>query len=107
MALLRMTLANPVAVYLDEVIADSGLAPRPASLDGKVVGLLPNWRPAAVNILRALGDLLEQAYRLKAVVMEEPVREPPSKTGKLLDAICEQLGEFALRVDVAIAATGD
>lgn len=107
MALLRMTFANPVAAYLDQAIADSGLAHRPDSLDGKVVGLLPNWRPAAVNILKAVGDMLGQRYRLQAVFMEEPLREPPSKTGKLLDAVCEELDDFARRVDVAIAATGD
>ena len=107
MAVLRMALANPVSVYLDEAITDSGLAVRPDGLDGKVVGLLPNWRPAAVNILKALGDMLGQRYDLKAVYMEEPLREPPSKSGKPLDMVCAELEHFAKRVDVAIAATGD
>jgi hypothetical protein len=98
-----MQFPSPRAVYLDEEISGSGLAPRPASLDGKIVGLLPNWRPAAVNILKSLGEFLEQRYRLKAVVMEEPLREPPSKTGMSLEMIYQQLDELASRVDVVIA----
>ncbi|MBI3069511.1 MAG: hypothetical protein HYY79_11710 [Betaproteobacteria bacterium] len=107
MAFLRVKLASPLPVYLDETTVGNSLAPRPASLDGKVVGLLPNWRPAAVNILKALGALLEERFRLKAVVMEPPVRESPSRTGKLLDAMRGQLDDLARRVDVVIAASGD
>jgi hypothetical protein len=63
---------SPLPVYLDEATAGSKLASRPSTLDGKVVGLLPNWRPSAVHILKAIGTLLEERYRLKAVVMEQP-----------------------------------
>ena len=97
---LTLTMLSPLPVYLDGATAGSVLAPRPGTLDGKVLGLLPNWRPSAVHILKAVGALLEERYRLKAVVMEQPVRELPIRTGKLLDG-------FAQRVDVAITATGD
>lgn len=107
MASVSLTMLSPLPVYLDESVTDSGLAPRPATLDGKVVGLLPNWRPSAVHILKALGELLEARYRLKAVVMEQPVRELPIRTGKLLDTMRERLDELARRVDVVITATGD
>ena len=77
------------------------------SLEGKVVGLLPNWRPSAVEILRAIGNLLEERCAVKALVMEQPVRELPIRTGKLLDTMRDQLDGLARRVDVVITATGD
>ena len=91
---LTLTMLSPLPVYLDGATAGSALAPRPATLDGKIVGLLPNWRPSAVEILRAIGALLEERYRLKAVVMEQPVRELPIRTGKLLDTMRGQLDEL-------------
>jgi hypothetical protein len=107
MSSLSLTMLSPLPVYLDETTGGGKLAPRPASLDGQVVGLLPNWRPSAVHILKAVGALLEERYRLKAVVMEQPVRELPIRTGKLLDTMGEKLDDLARRVDVAITATGD
>ena len=102
-----LTMTSPLPVYLDESGPQSRLAPRPASLDGKVVGLLPNWRPSAVLILQSVGALLAERYRLKAVVSEQPVRELPIRTGKLLDTMRGQLDDLAKRVDVVITATGD
>jgi len=104
---LSITMLSPIPVYLDESTVGSALAPRPATLDGKVLGLLPNWRPSAVHILQAMGALLQERYHLKAVVLEQPVRELPIRTGKLLDTMHEKLHDFAKRVDVAITATGD
>ena len=107
MASLELTMLSPLPVYLDESTAGSALAPRPATLDGKVVGLLPNWRPSAVEILAAFGKLLQERYRIKAVVMEQPMRELPLKTSKLIDAMGDKLDAMAKRVDVALTATGD
>ena len=104
---LELTIVSPQAQYLDEALSASGLAPRPATLDGKVVGLLPNWRPSAIHILKAVGALLQERYALKAVLLEQPVRELPIRTGKLLDTMRDTLEGFAARVDVAITATGD
>lgn len=104
---LSLTMLSPLPMYLDGANSGSTLAPRPATLDGKVLGLLPNWRPSAVHILKSVGALLEERYRLKAVVLEQPVRELPIRTGKLLDTMRELLDGFAQRVDVAITATGD
>jgi hypothetical protein len=104
---LTLTMLSPLPVYLDGADPGNALAPRPGTLDGKVLGLLPNWRPSAVHILKAVGALLEERYRLKAVVMEQPIQELPIRTGKLLDAMRERLDAFAGRVDVAITATGD
>jgi len=107
MSSLSITMLSPQAVYLDAISDASKFAPRPSTLDGKTVGLLPNWRPSAVHILGAVGNLLKERYQLKALVMEQPVRELPLRAGKLLDTMKEQLDSLARRVDVVITATGD
>jgi hypothetical protein len=107
MTALELTMVSPLAVYLDYISNASKLAPRPATLDGKVVGLLPNWRPSAVHVLKSLGDLLQERFKLKAVVMEQPVRELPLRAGKLLDTMHDRLDDLVGHVDVVITATGD
>jgi hypothetical protein len=102
-----LTILSPLPVYLDEMTAGTPLAPRPDTLDGRVVGLLPNWRPSAVKLLQAVGQLLSERYRLHALVMEQPARELPQRTGGLIDALGGSLDELAKRVDVLITATGD
>lgn len=106
MSALNLTMVSPLATYLDEM-SNSKLAPRPATLDGLVVGLLPNWRPSAIHILRALGDLLQERFKLKEVFMEQPVRELPLRDGKLLDTMKERLDKLVERCDVVITASGD
>lgn len=102
-----LTMLSPLPVYLDETAAGIPLAPRPETLNGRVVALLPNWRPSATKILQAVGRLLEERYRLKALVLEQPARELPQRTGGLIDAIRGQLDELAKRADAVITATGD
>jgi hypothetical protein len=104
---LELTMVSPRAEYLDEHLSASGLAARPSTLEGKVVGLLPNWRPSASHILKAVGAALQDKFALKAVILEQPVRELPIRTGKLLDTMRDTLDNFAARVDVAVTATGD
>ena len=99
---------SPCVRYLDRVGAPNALAERPNALEGKVLGLVPNWRPAAVHLLRAAGDLLQARYGLKEVVIEPPVRiSAMARGGKLLDGMREQLDNLCARVDVAMTATGD
>jgi len=107
MSTLGITMLSPQATYLDQIFDASRFAPRPASLDGRIVGLLPNWRPSAVHILQAVGNLLQERYRLKELVMEQPVRELPLRSGKLLDTMTDRLDALARRVDVVITASGD
>lgn len=104
---IELTMLSPIPVYLDESTEGTGLAPRPASLDGKVVALLPNWRPSAVEILRAVADLLQERFKLRGVIEEQPVRELPIRTGKLLDTMANKLDDLASRADVVLTATGD
>jgi hypothetical protein len=51
--------------------------------------------------------LLSERYHLQAVVMEQPVRELPQRTGGLIDALGGTLDDVATRVDVVVTATGD
>jgi hypothetical protein len=102
-----LTMLSPLPVYLDEATDGTPLAPRPETLNGRVVGLLPNWRPSALKLLEAVGKLLAERYHLRAVVIEQPARELPQRTGGLIDAIKETLDDLARRVDVVITATGD
>ena len=103
----RLTMLSPLPEYRDEQEEALSLAPRPESLDGKVVGLLPNWRPSAVEILGAVGALLQERYKLKESIQEQPVREVPSRSGGLIDALGGLLDQLAERVDVVVTATGD
>jgi hypothetical protein len=105
MGSMSLRIVSPLAEYLDEIDASS-LAPRPASLEGKVIGLLPNWRPSALQLLEAIGTLLEKRCRPRAVIMEQMLGALPV-TGKLLDGMRERLDGFVTRVDVVIAASGD
>ena len=108
MASLKLSMISPCVGYLDEIASNNALAPRPATLEGKVVGLVPNWRPAAVHLLTAVGALLQERYGVKEVILEPPVRiSAMAGGGKLLDGVRNQLESLARRVDVALTATGD
>jgi hypothetical protein len=100
-------MVSPLATYLDEMSNTSRLAPRSPTLDGKVLGLLPNWRPSAVHVLKSLSELLAEKYKLKDVILEQPVRELPLKAGKLIDTMKEQLSSLVGRVDAVLVASGD
>ncbi len=103
----RLRMLSPLPEYQDEKDETLSLAPRPKSLDGKEVGLLPNWRPSAVEILGAVGGLLQDRYTLKGITQEQPAREVPSRSGGLIDALGELLDDLANRVDVVVTSTGD
>jgi hypothetical protein len=105
--MVSLKMLSPLPRYLDEQLTGTGLAPRPATLDGKVLGLLPNWRPSAVEILEAIGAVLAERFRLKDVLLEQPMREVPIAKGRVIDGMREKLDGIAQRIDVAIAATGD
>jgi|SRR6185295_5370025 hypothetical protein len=108
MPTLKLAMISPCVGYLDEVSSGDSLAARPATLAGKVVGLVPNWRPAAIHLLTAVGNLLRERCGAAEVVIEPPVRiSAMARGGKLLDGMREQLEALARRVDVAVTATGD
>jgi len=108
MASFELNMRSPCVEYLDAIADSKALAPRPSTLEGTVIGLIPNWRPAAVHILTEIGRQLQERHGAKEVVLEPPVRvSAMAQGGKLLDGIREQLIALAQRVDVAITATGD
>jgi hypothetical protein len=107
MSSLVLDMVSPQSVYLDEIAGSGTLAQRPATLEGKSIGLLPNWRPSAVLILQAVGELLKERYNPRAVILEQPMREVPIGQGKIIDGIRDQLDDLARRADVVITASGD
>jgi len=104
---LSLSMLSPLPVYLDESTPGTPLAPRPETLNGRTVALLPNWRPSAVEILQAVGKLLQERFKLKELIVEQPARELPQRTGALIDAVRDQLDDLSRRADVVITATGD
>jgi hypothetical protein len=57
--------------------------------------------------LEAVGKLLAEKYPVRAIIMEQPARELPQRTGGLIDAMGGKLDDLAKRADVVITATGD
>ena len=78
----------------------SGIAPRPASLDDKTIGVIWNGRAYGDRILSEVLDLLKQRYRVREVLF----REKP-----FLGNIAPEplLAEIAARADAAITGVGD
>ncbi len=75
------------------------MAPRPAALSGKVLGLLDNTKEQADIILKTLGEAFRERYDVKKVVMRR--KEHYSKPAE--DSLIE---DMAKEVDVVIAALG-
>lgn len=75
-------------------------APRPASLEGKVVGLLDNGKTRSDRLMQAIGDLLVRehgAARLVAVKKPSPYRPAPAE---LLEALANE-------ADLVVTGIGD
>ena len=77
---LRLTMLSPLPVYLDETAEGAALAPRPETLDGRVVGLLPNWRPSAVKLLTAVGQLLSERLKTRRLPLSGGTSAAKSST---------------------------
>ena len=76
------------------------LAPRPASLDGKVVGLLANNKPHSEALLRMMSDIIAERYSIKGIVEY-------NKGGHQWPATPEALKELSGQCDVMIHATAE
>ena len=105
--MLSLQMFAPLPIYRDEADGANSLAPRRGTIEGLVVGLLPNWRPSAFDLLKAVGQVIEERCRPAAVILEQPTREVPVRKGRLLDGMSAQLDDLARRCDVVITATGD
>ena len=84
-----------------EALPDSTiLAPRPADLNGKVVGLLANGKPNADALLDAVRSLLEDTYEFGGVVRV-------NKGDSSRPAAEHFMAELLEKSDLVITATGD
>ena len=73
---------------------------RPASLDGKTLGLLSNNKPHSEELLRMVADIIGQRYSLAGVVEY-------NKGGHQWPAEHSALEDLARRCDVMIHATAE
>ncbi len=77
-----------------------GIAPRPDSLDGLVVGLLSNNKPNSELLLRDVADMLKRQYAVKEVV-------EANKGSHRVPAPAQMIADLAERCDVVITATAE
>ena len=78
----------------------SAVSPRPATLDGKVIGLFSNNKPYSEELLRMIADVIKERYDIKGVVEH-------NKGGHQWPAGEEDLAALAQQCDVAIHATAE
>ena len=76
------------------------LATRPASLDGKTLGLLSNNKPHSEDLLRMVANIIGERYSLNDVVEY-------NKGGHQWPADLSALDDLASRCDVMIHATAE
>jgi hypothetical protein len=79
---------------------ETGIAPRPHSLDGLVIGLLSNNKPNSELLLRDVADLVKQQYEVKDIV-------EANKGSHRIPAPAEIITYLAERCDVVITATAE
>ena len=79
---------------------NSGIAPRPDSLDGLVVGLLSNNKPNSELLLRDVADMLKRQYAVKEMV-------EANKGSHRVPAPAQMIADLAERCDVVITATAE
>ena len=79
---------------------DTGIAPRPDSLDGLVIGLLSNNKPNSELLLRDIADMLKQQYAVKGVI-------EANKGSHRIPAPAEMIADLSERCDVVITATAE
>ena len=92
----KMDFVDPTAGSAGKAIS---MAPRPADLSGKVLGILDNTKEQADIILQTLGEALREKYGVKEVIMRR--KEHYSKP-----APDEMIEEMADQCDVVICALG-
>ena len=93
----NITVMDPTAGAL---YAEAEMAPRPTSLDGKVLGLLDNSKNNAAELLQLVGDMLNSQFELKDVKFaHKPDASRPVPV--------ETVQDLARESDFAIVAIGD
>ncbi len=77
-----------------------GIAARPGSLDGKVVGLLSNNKRNSELLLRGVANLLKEKYKVKEVV-------EANKGSHRVPAPVEVVDDLVAKCDVVVVATAE
>jgi hypothetical protein len=77
-----------------------GIAARPGSLDGKVVGLLSNNKPNSELLLRGVIDLLKEKYNVKEVVVA-------NKGSHRVPAPQDMIDDLVTKCDAVVVATAE
>ena len=79
---------------------NTGIAQRPGTLDGLVIGLLSNNKPNSELLLRDVANLVKKQYAVKDVV-------EANKGSHRIPAPAEMIAELADQCDVVVAATAE
>ena len=79
---------------------NTGIAPRPGSLDGLVIGLLSNNKPNSELLLRDVADMLKRKYTVRDVI-------EANKGSHRIPAPAEMIADLSERCDVVITATAE
>lgn len=87
---------DPTYVPKREIIT---LAKRPASLAGKVIGMLDNTKEQADVIFKTIGDILVERYGAARVIVRRKEHYTKPASDALLDAMAQE-------VQVAISGLG-
>lgn len=77
-----------------------GVAARPGSLDGKIVGLLSNDKPNSELLLRGVIDLLKKNHKVKEVV-------EVNKGSHRIPAPPDMIDDLVSRCDAVVVATAE
>ena len=98
-----MTIPDAIVTLDPRVEGSPGpavVAPRPASLDGKVLGLFSNNKHYSEELLRMIADIIAERYQIKRIVEH-------NKGGHQWPAQPADLQALARECDVAIHATAE
>ena len=94
---MTLTLIDPT---LGPVEGDRSLAPRPASLDGAVIGLINNGKTNGREILQRVAHNLGTTHKIADVILL-------TKANPSAPATAQELDSLAQGSSVIIAAIGD
>lgn len=71
------------------------MAPRPGTLDGKVMGLLDNAKSNAGRVLDLVGEIIATKYNLAGVVRKRKANASQGASEAMLDELAEEC-QFAI-----------
>ncbi len=81
-------------------LARAVIAPRPETLDGKVLGLLANGKPNSEALLHLVQEILADRYQFKRVLAR-------TKDNNSRPCVPDLLEELVKECDIVITGTGD